>query len=266
MKLASCSPLFLLALFACSDDASGVEPGTDAGMTDAATTEPRPDAAADDFCLTRPALPFCDDFDTTALPSSFVSSTATAAMQIESATDARSKPAVLRVDTDPSRGATIDERLISRPLDAGKKLRSMAFVRVPARPITTDDEPLRVSSFQFTTAAGTYRYSFATNGKGEWFGEELHTPAAGGAPVSKRFPSAVSLPADEWLPVRLEVDAPTPDATTFTVRIGAEHALGPVAIVPVGADLAPTLSVGLDGKSPAQPWTARFDNVTFHFE
>lgn len=254
-------------LVACSDDVAGVPDGNDGGAADAAPVQIESDAATrEDFCLTRPALPFCEDFDNGPLPSHFVSSTGGGAMQIESASDARSKPGVLRLVADPARGDLLDQRLVSRPLDAGKKLRALVFVHAPSRTADESDAPLRLASFQFGTAAGTYRYSFATNGKGEWFGEELHQPASGGAAVSTRFPAAVALPSDEWMPVRLEIDAPTPDASTFTVRVGAELALGPVPVVPTGAELAPTLSIGLDGAAPAQSWAVRFDNVTFHFE
>lgn len=260
--------LGIRALGGCGEEPVHAEPRGDAGAeapnADAASSD---DAQkSDDFCLTRPALPFCEDFDAAALPGAFASMTGAEAMRVESV-DSSSKPAALRIAADPAAGASLDARLISAQLAPGKKLRSMVFVRAPVRPLGSDDAPLRLTSFQFTTTAGSYRYSFATSGTGEWFGEELFEPHGGGAVVSKRFPSSLALPSDVWTPIRLEVDSPSAGApTTFSVRVGAELALGPVAIVPSGTELGPTFSLGLDGATPAQPWAVRFDNVTFHFE
>lgn len=271
MKSASSFGLAALALVACSSDdtAQNAEPGADGGDVPAADGSTGADAAgpvdADDFCLTRPALPFCEDFDVAPLPGAFASMTGASSFGIDT-TLSKSKPRSLLLTTDPAAGSTIDARLVSRTLDAGKKLRSLVFIRAKARAASSDDLPLRLTSMEFRTAAGSYRYSFATNGKGEWFGEELHVPASGGASLSKRFPASSGLPDDEWMPVRINIDGPTADASTFSVLVGADTVVGPVPMVPVGAELAPTFSLGLDGAAPAEAWAVRFDDVTFHFE
>lgn len=273
MKTPSSCLALALALVACGDDAGKqAEPVEDGGAAaedagrrpDASTTRPDGAVDPDDFCLTRPALPFCEDFDVAALPGAFARMSGAAAFSIDGITP-KSKPRSLLLTADPAAGATLDARLVSSAFQAGKKLRSLAFVRAPARAGGTDDAPLRLTSMQFTTPAGSYRYSLATNDKGEWFGEELHVPAGGGAPISKRTAPFRGLPDDEWMPVRLNVDGPTPDASSLSILIGTDT-VATMPVVPIGAELAPTFSLGLDGATPAQPWAVRFDDVTFHFE
>lgn len=253
---------------ACSSDSADPngDAGADASQEAAAETGP---AQAEGFCFSRPALPLCEDFDEAPLPGVFATMVGEAAMAIEQG-DATSKPAALRITADPANGATLDARLISAPLTAGKKLRSLVQVSLPARTPTADAAPLRLCSMEFTGeragVAGKYRYSFATNGKGDWFGEELFAPNDGGAPESKTFPAQAGVPSDEWTSVRLEVDVLANGSATFGARVGADVVL---AGVPMGTPeglLAPVFSLGLDGAMPASAWAVRFDTVTFHFE
>lgn len=254
----------------CSGESSPADPnadGSDAAV-DAGKSETGVDPA-DGFCLTRPALPLCEDFDAMPLPGAFAVATGPDAMSIVQ-DESTSKPASLLITADPAAGASIDARLVSRRLDAGKKLRSLVQVRMPARIPTDDGAPLRLSSFEFpgerAGVAGSYRYSLATNGKGEWFGEELFLPTDGSASTSTVFPASGTVPVDEWTSVRLEVDVLADGTATFSARIGADPVLTPIPMGTPSGLLAPTFSLGLDGATPAASWAVRFDTVTFHFE
>ncbi len=247
------------AAAASDGEATAPAPIEDAGPSDAPIVEAGPDASAKGFCATRsPVAKFCDDFDDGVLEDDWDMRTVLNGEPALDTTSATSIPASFAVGTLP----------LDKNESAHVHLRKTANGTPTGHVVLAFDMMLATTTF----TKGAIAVATLDVSPNHFFTLYLRDgdPDAPAATLEESDPSAVTtrhvlakLPAvNVWTHVTIDIDIA---AAKASVLWGTEKVLDEAPIVSAPSS-DPTIRIGaVYVYGPADPFEARFDDVTLDF-
>jgi hypothetical protein len=219
--------LFCLTLGSCDDqdNSSQVE------------TTPVPQGV-DPFCMTRPKIDFCEDFDTSELPGSFDEQQTDLSLMTVDDTEASSIPQSLLIEVN-SGGSGV----LKNQFEAGGKLRLFGMLYVSE----LGEGEVKIGAFEL----GEYHIGFGVSADGSLWGYE----------GDQRIEGNGSIPMGRWASFRWDVNLYEDGTGNAKLRFGNDTIVDTDQLTPPAAsDERPATTVGLF--EATGPWTMRFDSVT----
>ena len=195
----------------------------------------------DPFCLTRPKIEFCEDFDTEDLPGAFSEQRSDSSSMLLDSDSASSLPRSLLITVESGGHGEL-----RHSFESGGKLRLFGMLYVPE----LGEGEVKIGAFEL----GTYRVGFGVSEDGSIWAYE----------GDQRIEGDGSLPVGGWASFRWDVNIYEDGTGTANLRFGIDTIVDINLSAPMGSDDAPAVIIGLSEATGA--WTMRFDTLTVAVE
>lgn len=215
-------PGALLVLAALGGTACG-----DGDAPDDAAASSGATPGVDPFCATRPVLTFCEDFDERPLPGAFAASTVEGSATLAVDGEATASPPssmLASIGVGPGTGT------LHADFEPSRKLRFFGQLHIDALPAGGED--VRVASFSFETLDVPYEVGFGFDAGGKGF---VYQARAGVEEL--RAETEVTLPAADFVSVRLNADFAEDGTGKLALRFGEDVVAESSALTPPASEL-----------------------------
>lgn len=192
----------------------------------------------DPFCMTRPKIEFCEDFDTGDLPGAFDEKSSNLSTMTLDDREASSIPQSLLITVDDGGSGVLKNQF-----EAGGKLRLFGMLYLSE----LGEGEVKIASFEL----GEYQIGFGVSEDGRLWGYE----------GDQRIEGNGTIPTGKWASFRWDVNLYEDGTGTANLRFGNDTIVDTDQLSPPSdSDKLPATTVGLFEATGS--WIMRFDNVT----